>query len=301
MAAGSSVSIYARIRRSDQAAGYAFVTPANLLLLGLVLYPFLYGIYVSLFKTNLINKWKFVGAANYIEAVSSPEFWQSLGVTAAFTVGVVAGHFLLGFAFAHLLNLEIRGRTAFRAILLLPWLLPEVVAANIFKWILHPANGILNGWLRALGVIEEPLSWLGNPSYALPTLIVVCIWKGYPLVMLMILAGLQTVPKELSEAAVMDGASGWQVFRNVTIPSLKATLVVALVLDTLWWFKHVTIIWLLTQGGPGTSTTTVALSIYKQAFEYFDFGPASALAVIVFAICLAINFIYKKGLNDERG
>ncbi|MDR2930934.1 MAG: sugar ABC transporter permease [Propionibacteriaceae bacterium] len=198
-----------------------------------------------------------------------------------------------------MLNLDIRGRTVFRAILLLPWLLPEVVVANIFKWILHPSNGILNAWLRRLGVIHEPTSWLGSPTYALITVALVCVWKGYSLVMLMVLAGLQTVPHELREAAVVDGASPRAVFWHVTVPALRATLIVALVLNTLWWFKHVTIIWLMTQGGPGTSTTTIAVSIYRQAFENFEFGPASALAVIVFLICLGINFAYKRGLADE--
>ncbi len=295
----SAVAVSRRSRRERRAA-LTFVTPATLTLFGLVLYPFLYGIYVSFFKTNLINRWEFIGFDNYLAVLGGSDFWRSLGITAVFTVGVVAGHFVLGFVFAHLLNKEFRGRTLFRVLLLLPWLFPEVVTANVYKWILHPSNGILNSWLQSLGLIDEPLSWLGSPTFALPVVMAICVWKGYPLVMLQILAGLQTVPRELHEVAYVDGANGRQAFQHVTLPALKATLVVALVLDTLWWFKHVTIIWLLTQGGPGTSTTTIAVDIYKRAFEYFEFGPASALAVIVFLVCLGINYVYKKGLNDER-
>ena len=284
----------------ERLEGPAFITPTTLTLFALVLYPFLYGIYVSFFKTNLINKWKFIGLDNYETAVTGSDFWHSLLLTVIFTVGVVVGHFVLGFLFANILNKEFRGRTFFRVLLLLPWLLPEVVAANVFKWILHPTNGVLNSWLVKLHIIDQPMSWLGNPKIALAVVIVICIWKGFPLVMLQILAGLQTIPTELQEAARVDGANSTQVFWKITLPCLKPTLIAALVLDTIWWFKHVTIIWLLTQGGPGTSTTTIAVDIYKQAFEYFDFGPASALAVVVFLICLVINFVYQKVLKNEE-
>jgi len=295
-------SVLATRRRSwrSRLAAYPFVVPATLTLLALVLYPFLYGIYVGFFKTNLVNRWEFVGLQNYMTVLGGVEFWRSLGTTVLFTAGVVAGHFVIGFVLADLLNKEFRGRTFFRVVLLLPWLLPVVVVANIYKWILNPTNGILSAWLRDLGIIDKPMGWLGNPTFALPVVILICIWKGYALVMLQILAGLQTLSREVQEAAEIDGANAWQSFWHVTLPGLKPTLIVVLVLDTLWWFKHVTIIWLLTQGGPGTSTTTIAVDIYKRAFEYFDFGSASALAVIVFLICLGINFAYQRGLNNEE-
>ncbi|WEV63911.1 sugar ABC transporter permease [Bifidobacterium sp. ESL0732] len=289
-----------RRRVNEAAQGIAFITPTTLVLFALVLYPFLYGIYVSFFKTNLINKWTFVGLSNYKQMLSGSDFWKTLLLTLVFTVGVVVGHFALGFLFANILNKKFRGRTLFRVLLLLPWLLPEVVAANVFKWILHPTNGVLNYWMVKLHLLSKPISWLGNPKTAMAVVIFICIWKGFPLVMLQILAGLQTIPAELQEAARVDGANDRQVFWKITLPALKPTLIVALVLDTIWWFKHVTIIWLLTQGGPGTSTTTIAVDIYKQAFQYFHFGPASALAVIVFAICLVINYVYKKALNNEE-
>lgn len=278
---------------------YGFVTPAVITLALLLLYPFCYGIYISFFKTNLVNKWVFVGLKNYMTVLSDSDFFNSMKITLLFTVGVVGGHFLFGFLFALMLNRDIKGRTLFRAILLLPWLFPEVVVANLWRWIFNPTMGILNSTLVSLGILEEPMSWLGSPELALGVLIFICVWKGYPLVMIQLLAGLQTVPHDIIEAAKIDGATDRQAFWHVTIPSMKSTLMVTLILDVVWWFKHVTMIWLLTQGGPNGATNTIAVDIYKRAFEFFDFGPSAALAVIVFIICVGISIVQRRLLKDE--
>ncbi len=283
----------------ERAVGYGFILPAVITLALLLLYPFCYGIYVSFFKTNLINKWNFVGFENYTDVVAEPEFWTSMRITLIFTICVVIGHFVLGFLFAVMLNREMKGRTVFRAILLLPWLFPEVVVANLWKWIFNPSMGLLNSSLVSAGILEEPMSWLGSPRWALAVVIFVCIWKGYPLVMIQLLAGLQTVSKDMLEAACIDGATGWQAFWRVTVPSMKSTLTVTLILDVVWWFKHVTMIWLLTQGGPNEATNTISVDIYKRAFEFFDFGPSSAIAVIVFLICVVISVIQRRMLRDD--
>ena len=275
---------------------YGFITPAVLILALLLLYPFCYGIYISFFKTNLVNKWNFVGIENYIKVLSESEFYESMKITVIFTVGVVLGHFIFGFLFAVLLNRDLKGRTIFRAILLLPWLFPEVVIANLWRWIFNPTMGFLNSFLVETGLLQEPMSYLGSPSLALWVLIFICVWKGFPLVMIQLLAGLQTVSSEIIEAAKIDGASNWQTFWRVTIPSMKSTLSVTLILDVVWWFKHVTMIWLLTQGGPNGATNTIAVDIYKRAFEFFDFGPSSALAVIVFLICVVISIFQRLSL-----
>lgn len=283
----------------NRLTAYGFVTPAVITLVLLLLYPFCYGIYISFFKTNLVNKWTFVGLKNYITVLSDADFFNSMKITLLFTVGVVGGHFLLGFLFALMLNRDIKGRTLFRAILLLPWLFPEVVVANLWRWIFNPTMGILNSTLVSLGILEEPMSWLGSPQLALGVLIFICVWKGYPLVMIQLLAGLQTVSSDIIEAAKIDGATNTQAFWHVTIPSMKSTLMVTLILDVVWWFKHVTMIWLLTQGGPNGATNTIAVDIYKRAFEFFDFGPSSALAVVVFIICVGISIIQRRLLKDE--
>ncbi|MEY8356310.1 sugar ABC transporter permease [Lachnospiraceae bacterium 54-53] len=286
-------------RLKARVTAYGFAAPAVITLALLLLYPFCYGIYISFFKTNLVNKWNFVGIRNYISVLSESNFYASMKITLIFTAGVVTGHFIFGFLFALMLNREIKGRTVFRAILLLPWLFPEVVIANLWRWIFNPTMGFLNAALISLGILQEPMSWLGSPKLALGVLIFICIWKGYPLVMIQLLAGLQTVSGEIIEAARIDGATNFQTFWYVTVPSLKSTLAVTLVLDVVWWFKHVTMIWLLTQGGPNGATNTIAVDIYKRAFEFFDFGPSSALAVVVFLICVAISILQRRLLKDE--
>lgn len=278
-----------------------FILPAVLTLALLLLYPFFYGIYISFFRTNLVNKWKYVGLDNFVRAFTDPTMYASLLVTLKFTVFVVIGHFILGIGLALLLNREIRGRTFFRAVLVLPWLFPEVVVANLWKFIFNATSGLLNSGLMAIGLLNEPMSWLGSLDYALGCVIFVCVWKGYPLVMIQILAGLQSISHDLYEAATIDGANRWQSFRYVTLPGLKPTLVVTLILDTVWWFKHVTMIWLLTNGGPGSVTNTISIEIYKQAFEYQNqYGYSAALAVIVFLICVIIGVLQRKVLTGDE-
>lgn len=278
-----------------------FILPAVLTLALLLLYPFFYGIYISFFRTNLVNKWKYVGLDNFVRAFTDPTMYASLLVTLKFTVFVVIGHFILGIGLALLLNREIRGRTFFRAVLVLPWLFPEVVVANLWKFIFNATSGLLNSGLMAIGLLNEPMSWLGSLDYALGCVIFVCVWKGYPLVMIQILAGLQSISHDLYEAATIDGANRWQSFRYVTLPGLKPTLVVTLILDTVWWFKHVTMIWMLTNGGPGSVTNTISIEIYKQAFEYQNqYGYSAALAVIVFLICVIIGVLQRKVLTGDE-
>ena len=283
------------IRNKSTAA--LFIFPCIITLLVLLLYPFGFSIYISFFKTNLFNKWKYLGLDNYVKWFTSGDFTESLLTTINFTFWVVVGHLVLGLGFALLLNKKIRGRTFYRAILLLPWLLPEVVVANLWRFIFTTTTGLFNGFLQTVGLIDEPMAFLSSLDFAMPVVIFVCIWKGYPLLFLQLMAGLQTISEDLYEAAKIDGATAFESFWHVTLPGLRPTLSVALLLDTVWWFKHVTMIWILTQGGPGSATNVLAVNIYKTAFDFNKPGPASALAVIVFIICLGISLIYRRGLK----
>lgn len=276
----------------------SFVIPVMLLLALLILYPFIYGIFVSFYDTNLISRWNFEGLQNYIEVIKDSTFWNSMRITVLFTVFTVLGHFVLGLLFASFLNKPIKGVVIFRCIFMLPWLLPEVVIANLWKFIFNPNDGIINYYLSFANLIREPLIFLSNPKIALATVIFVCIWKGFPLIMIQILAALQTVPAAVVEAAKIDGATRLQTFWKIVIPSIKGTITVALILDTIWWFKHVSMVWILTQGGPGVSTNTIGIEIYKRAFAYFDFGYSSAIAFIVFIVCVLITLVYKRVLQD---
>ena len=288
-----------RLVSSRQLYGYLFVFPCVITLTGLVLYPLLYGFYISFFDTNLVKKWRFVGLKYYIDALTDGEFLTQLFITFKFTLFVVAGHFIIGLLLAVLLYREFPGRTIFRVILLLPWLFPESVIALLFKWIFNPIYGIFNWALMSMHVISEPASWLGSGKFALPIVIFVCIWKGYPMIMMMILSGLQMISEDIMEAARIDGANAWQAFWSITLPGLRPVLIVTLILDTVWWFKHYTLVYVLTGGGPGDTTALISISIYKEAFNNFDFGSAAAMSVIVFIICFLLGFLYRKVLDRD--
>ncbi len=288
-----------RTRLRSRLTPYGFITPASLTILVLVVYPILYGIYISFFDTNLVNKWNFVGLKYYFDALTDTSFLHSLYKTLVFTVSVVSGHFLLGFLFASILNMELRFRTIFRGILILPWLFPDVVIAYLYKWILNTQGGIINELLIHFNLIQEPLGWLSTSATAFPCVILVSIWKGYPLVMVQILAGIQTISNDMYEAADIDGATMWQKFRFITVPALKPILTTILILDTVWVFKQFTLIWLMTSGGPGSSTMVSAIEIYKNAFSYFKYGLASAQSVYILVICYLIGVVFRRLLRDD--
>ena len=278
---------------------YFFIGPALLALVALVVYPLLYSVYISFFKTNLANKWDFVGLKNYISVFSDGVFVKQLGVTLKFTAIVVLAHFIIGIFLAMLLNQSRPGITFFRTILVLPWLMPEVVIALIFKWIMNPLYGLLNYGMQLLGLSEGGVSWLGDTKYAFISVVLVCIWKGYPLVMVNALAALQSVSTDIYEAAKVDGANNIQTFFRIILPSIKPVLATTLILDTVWWFKHYTIVYLMTKGGPGSDTSIVSIEIYKQAFDYFNFGKAASMSVVVFFVCLIISKLYRRFLDNE--
>ena len=280
--------------------GYLFAFPIVLMLAALIIYPMAYGFYISFFNTNLVTKWKFVGFKYYIEAFTDPSFYKSVLLTFEFMILVVIGHFVLGFILATLLNREFRGRTVFRVIFMLPWLFPEAVIALLFTWIMNPMYGILNSALKGLGLISTNVSWLGSKELAFPAVVFVCIWKGFPLVMTMILAGLQSISRDYYEAAEIDGASKWAQFRYITVPSLKPILTTVLILDCVWWFKQYTLVYTMTAGGPGTATNLISLSIYGTAFNDLRFGKASAWGILVFFICYLISLVSKVVTKDNE-
>ena len=279
-------------------AGIGFLVPAIVILVGLLIYPLAYGVYISFFRTNLLNRWDFVALENYGHILGGSPFARSMALSALFAAAVVAGHFLLGGGLALALNRPLRGQKVFRTVLLLPWLFPEVVVGLDWRWLLNPLYGPVNYALKAVGLPGD-VEWLGEPLPALLSVIIAAIWKGYPFVMIMLLAGLQTIPRDLYEAAQIDGASPWGEFRYVTLPSLVNVIAVVLILDTVWWFKHYTIVWVMTQGGPVDATNVVSIDIYRTAFLGFRFGEAAAMSVVVFLVCLAASFLYRRVLGHE--
>ena len=289
------------IHQKDRIWGMLFVIPSFFALVLLVIYPMLNGFYVSLFNTNLVSRNTYVGMKYYGQLFTKPEFGNTLFTSLKFTVLVVCGHFLVGGLFASLLNKPFPGRSFFRMILVLPWVIPEVSIGLVWKWIFNPVYGIINYYLLQWKVISEPVAWLSNPATAFPIVVFISIWKGFPLIMLLISAGLQTISQDILEAGIIDGANRMQSVVYIYIPSLKPVILSAIILDTLWWFKHFTLVWMTTAGGPESATNLVSIDIYKTAFEYFQYGQAAARSVVVFAICLIISIIQRGGLREKKG
>ena len=284
----------------ERGIGYKYIGPAVIMMVALIIYPMCYGLYLSFFNTNLVNKWNFVGLKYYEQAVTQPDVYRSVLLTFWFMILVVAGHFVLGFILANLLNKEFRGRTVYRVIFMLPWLFPESVIALLFTWIMNPMYGILNSILKGLGLISTNVSWLGTAQLAFPSVVFACIWKGYPMIMTMLLSGLQGIPADLYEAARIDGANGWDQFIHVTLPGLQPILKTTLVLDSVWWFKQYTLVYTMTGGGPGTATNLISLNIFNTAFNDLRFGKGAAWGIIVFAICYLISKLWEVVLKDEN-
>ena len=285
--------------KRESRSGMIFAGPAALFMFALVIYPMAYGMFISTQKTNLIVEWEFVGAKYYLQLISDSEFYQTLSTTTAFAACVVIGNMVLGLLLAVIVNQKIPLVNFFKVILMLPWLFPEVVVGLIWKWIFSPLFGLLNHFLFTFNLIETETDVLGKETTAFIGVVFVCIWKGYPIVMLMMMAGMKNIPQERYEAAAIDGANQWQQFRHITLPGLKPIILVAIILETAWWFKHFTIIWLMTAGGPAGRTEVVSLEIYLQAFTNFNFGRAAAESVIILAILMIVSLFYARALRDE--
>ena len=279
---------------------YLFIFPVLLLLVMLVVYPLSYGVYISFFDTDLGKNWSFAGFRNYLVIFTQDNFLKNIWVTFKFAFLVVAGHFVIGILLGLALNQKKRGTTVFRTILVLPWLFPDVVIALIFKWLANPMYGLFNSFLLEHGLIEKQISWLGSTQWAFAVVVLVCIWKGYPMVLVNVLAALQSVSSDILEAARVDGANAVQLLFRIILPAIKPVLATTVILDVVWWFKHYTIVELLTSGGPNSVTSVVSIGIYKEAFQYFKFGRAAAMAVVVFVICYLISKVFRKVLSDDE-
>jgi ABC-type sugar transport system permease subunit len=287
-------------KKRESRSGYFFTLPALLVVFSLIIYPLGYAIFISTQRTNLISEWEFVGARYYAQLLTDPEFLNSLKISLVFAFFVVVGNFVVGLLLAVILNQNIKFATFFKIILMLPWLLPEVVVALIWKWLFNPTYGLINYILNSIGIIDSDVSWFDSSASALAGVIFVATWKGYPIVMIMMLAGMKNIPQERYEAAAVDGASRLQQFRHVTLPGLRPIFLVTLILETAWWFKHFTIIWLMTSGGPAGATKVVSIDIYQQAFANFNFGLAAAESVIILSILLAASYIYSRAIRDDN-
>ena len=283
----------ARISRSG-ALPYVLLSPAVLATVIVVFYPMAQAIVTSLYQSIL---WKprdihFIALDNYATLLHDPVFWSSLGRTAIWIGLTVPLQMLLGLITALLLNQEFRWRGLARSLILIPWALPSVVIGLMWAWIYNPQVGLLNDLMLRLGLLQSAVPWLANPDTALYAIIAALVWQGFPFFAIMILAGLQTIPASLYEAAEIDGASVWHQFWHITLPGLRGVLVTAVMLRIIWVANSVDVIYVMTGGGPGYATHTLPLYAFKRTYSSMDFGYGSALAVSFSVLLLGAIVLY---------
>ena len=277
---------------SDSQIGVILVLPALILFAVVIMYPLLNSMYIGLLDKSLI--WggnDFVGLKN-IQKVLDRDFIDLLSTTLSFTIGATALPFILGFVVALLLNVPIKGIGFLRGIFLLPWLIPTVVVSFLWMWIFNANYGVINGILRNLGLISENINFLGNQSTAMSAVVIAKSWNTFPWIAIMILAGLQTIPAELYEAASIDGAGKLQQFWSITIPQLRGVITTVVLLSFIWNFQHFETLYVMTSGGPAGSTTTFSVAVYQEAFEAFDLGMAGAIGLLWMALLSVIVAVY---------
>jgi multiple sugar transport system permease protein len=260
-------------------AGVPWIAPALGLLFALSIYPLLYSVKVSF--TSEAGR---ITGAHYARIFSDRLFSVACWQTAVYAGLALTVEFLLGLGLALLVDSLARGRGLFRAGLLTPMLLPPVVAAVVWRLIYNPQFGVLNGTLRQMGISTARLTWISGESSALLSVVLVDIWEWTPFLFLLLSAGLQAIPQEPYEAARIDGASPWRVFRDITLPLLKPAIALSLLLRAMDLARIFDQIFILTQGGPGMATETVSLYIYRTAFRFFNFGYAAAMSFVVLAL-----------------
>jgi multiple sugar transport system permease protein len=284
----------ARHRLSTPAFAFLLNSPALLAIMLLVGYPIAYSFWLSLHRYNLKRPslFRFIGLSNYAAIVDSPEFWSALRITVTFTGLAVLLVVMLGILVALLLNEPFPGRGLVRTMILVPWAIPPVVNGLMWQWIYDSNVGALNGLLVSLDIIQEYRGWLSEPGYALLALVSAHVWNLLPLAVILLLAALQGIPSDLYDAGRVDGCTSWNLFVHVTLPWLAQPLLVVLVLQTMYAIRVFDVIYVLTAGGPGTSTTTLTWKTFLETFQNLDFGLGNAYAYTISLITLALALVY---------
>lgn len=272
---------------------YAFFAPVFLYLLLFDFLPLLQQLYLSFTSTSLLSprQHAWLGLDNYADLIRAGDFYNSIAITAIYTVACVVLAIAIGLASALLLDSPFRGRAIARTLVTLPWAAPPVAVALIFTWIYNAQYGVFNFVQRLLG-FDGFENWLDTPDRALIAILIATIWQIFPFSSVVILAALQGVPRELREAAAIDGAGPLTTFRAVVWPTIQPTILVLALFITIWSLRRFDLIWLLTQGGPIGATNTLVIELYRKAFVYRDLGAGAAVGMIGLSIALAVTLVH---------
>lgn len=277
--------------------GLYFALPALIVLAMLIAYPVAY--------TGLLSvtdaQGNFTGFKNFAAVLKPRVTTQAFVNTIWWVAGSIVFQVVLGVATAILLNQRFAGRAVLRSITLIPWVIPGIVAATTWAWMFHTEFGIINYMLTGPGIIDKPVGWLTNKDTVLPVVIAINVWKLFPFVAIMVLAGLQSIPNDLYEAARVDGATFWDEVRYVMLPQVRPVITAVTLLLVIWGLNSITIIYAITRGGPANRTLITPIQIFRLAFENVAFNQAAALSVMFFAVAILIVFVYIKVLARQPG
>lgn len=283
-----------RRRLSDGQAALIFLAPAVLLAGVFMLYPILNTVAMSLFRVDQFGNYKsFRGLGNYVALFGDRAFIAALWRTFVWTAAVVVITTLLSLFLAVMLNRKFRGRAIARALLLLPWATGLVVVGLLWRWMAQPDFGALNHFLATIG-FNVRLEWLALPDLSFPLMVAIAIWASVPPTTLMLMAGLQSIDRDFYEAAALDGARGWFVFWDFTLPLLRPVLAVSILLNVVFVFNSFPIIWTMTEGGPAGATDTLVTYLYKLGFRLYNVGAAAAVSMVIFFILLAFAVVHTR-------
>ncbi len=283
----------------DAGIGYLFVLPLVVLVLLLIAYPLGSAVYLSLTEKYVGYPPRFVGLKNYVELTGDPVFRKVMWNSAVFTVASVTVKLLIGLLMALSLHQALFARRLVRGILLLQWVVPTVITALAWHWMFDALRGFINVSLETLGLIGEPIAWLGQPATAMMAVVVVNIWRGFPFFGVSLLAGLQAIPADLYEAAAVDGASATQRFRHVTLPGLRPVIFVTALISTIFTLNDFNIVYVMTRGGPGIATHILATYTYEVGFQALRWGRAVAVSMYLMPLVVVLIVVLARRLTRE--
>lgn len=284
---------------SPRVLGYLLIVPAAIILLGLLAYPLLLGIWLSLTSATIGNPGQFVGLQNYATIFADPIFRGAAWYSVFYTICAEAGKLVLGLALALLLNQRFRGYRVSRALMLLPWVAPTVLSALAWLWLLDPQFSAVSWLLVRLHLIHSNIDFLGHPWSARMSLILVNIWRGLPYFAIGYLAGLQSISKDLYEAAAIDGAGGWQAFRRITWPLLMPITTILVAFSSIFTLTDFQLIWTITHGGPTDATQVFTTLAYQRAISGGQLGEGAAIAVSPIVIMIVLAFFVVRSVREK--
>lgn len=288
------------LQRSDVKFASILCAPLILYLTLLLLCPIIWGIYMSFTNKVIGGTADFIGLANYMELLTSKDYWKSMSKTVTYTAAAIGGKVIFGTILALALNVSFKGNGICRALLLIPWSLPNVVVALNWKWIFADRGGIVNHLLKSAGLIDKNLLWLGSPVLAMLAIIVADVWRGTPFFGISILGKLQSIPKDIYEAAEIDGANIMQQFLYVTLPSIADVIGLTTLVSTIWTINQFETVRIMTNGGPNGATELMNVYSYRTALTNLQLGKGVAVSVLCIPVFLVlIYFATKKSLQDE--